>query len=86
MERTGMPFGEDVMTIIMGIDPCEPGMHGPMKEPCPTDDAVSLVCKIRDMCDEWLRSAGKGDCMSEPDRQDKPDPEPTEVGDTDEEE
>lgn len=56
----GMPFGEDIMTIIMGIDPSEPGMHGPCKEPCPTDDAVDLVCKIRDMCDEWLRSAGKG--------------------------
>lgn len=56
-----MPFGDEVMTIIMGIDPSEPGMHGPMKEPCPSDDAVGLVCKIRDMCDEWLRSAGKGD-------------------------
>lgn len=61
MGMGGSPFGEDVMTIIMGIDPCEPGMHGPMKEPCPTDDAVGLVCKIRDMCDEWLRSAGKAD-------------------------
>ena len=61
MGMGGSPFGEDVMTIIMGIDPCEPGMHGPMKEPCPTDDAVGLVCKIRDMCDEWLRSAGKAE-------------------------
>lgn len=67
----GMPFSDDVITLIMGLgDPCEPGMHGPMKEPCPTDDAVSLVCKIRDMCDEWLRSAGKGD--------DKPEEEPME--------
>ena len=56
----GMPMGEDFITIIMGLDdPCEPGMHGPMKEPCPTSDAVGLVTKIRDMCDEWLRSAGK---------------------------
>lgn len=55
----GSPFGEDIMTIIMGIDPCEPGMHGKLKEPCPTTDAVGLVTKIRDMCDEWLRSAGK---------------------------
>lgn len=31
----GMPMGEDFLTIIMGLDdPCEPGMHGPMKEPC----------------------------------------------------
>lgn len=58
----GMGMGmDDVMTIILGVeDPCEPGMHGPLKEPCPTDDAVGLVTKIRDMCDEWLRSAGKG--------------------------
>lgn len=55
----GMPFGDEVMTIIMGIDPSDPGMHGPLKEPCPSDDAVGLVTKIRDMCDEWLRSAGK---------------------------
>lgn len=78
----GMPFGEDVMTIIMGIDPCEPGMHGPMKEPYPTDDAVSLVCKIRDLCDEWLRSAGKCDEQKE-DTTTEPSPE---VGDMDEEE
>lgn len=80
----GMPIGEDVLTIIMGLDdPCEPGMHGPMKEPCPSDDAVGLVTKIRDMCDEWLRSAGKREGMS-----DKGDVElpPTEVGDTGEEE
>lgn len=58
----GMPFGDDVIEIIMGLGgPEEPGMHGPCKEPCPTDDAVGLVCKIRDMCDEWLRSAGKGE-------------------------
>ncbi len=54
-----MPFGDEVMTIIMGIDPSDPGMHGPMKEPCPGKDAVDLVCKIRDMCDEWLQTAGK---------------------------
>lgn len=53
---------DDVLTIIMGLDgPMEPGMHGPLKEPCPTDDAVGLVTKIRDTCDKWLRSAGKED-------------------------
>lgn len=77
----GMPFGDDVMTIILGLeDPCEPGMHGPMKAPCPTDDAVGLVTKIRDMCDEWLRSAGKADDSDTSEQQ------PTEVGDTGEEE
>ena len=80
----GMPFGDDVMTIILGLeDPCEPGMHGPMKAPCPTDDAVGLVTKIRDMCDEWLRSAGKAEGSAEkPDSgQSTPD-----VGDTEEQE
>lgn len=80
------PFGEDIMTIIMGIDPCEPGMHGPLKEPCPSDDAVGLVTKIRDMCEEWLRSAGKAEGQSEPDKSKDEDTTPTEVGDTGEEE
>lgn len=80
------PFGEDIMTIIMGIDPCEPGMHGPLKEPCPSDDAVGLVTKIRDMCDEWLRSAGKAEGQSEPDKSNDKELTPTEVGDTGEEE
>lgn len=75
----GSPFGDEVMTIIMGIDPSEPGMHGPLKEPCPTDDAVGLVTKIRDMCDEWLQSAGKSEGSS-----DKPDTgEDTEEGSED---
>lgn len=80
------PFGEDIMTIIMGIDPCEPGMHGPLKEPCPSDDAISLVTKIRDMCDEWLRSSGKAEGQSNPDDNSKDNTSPTEVGDNGEEE
>lgn len=73
----GMPMGgEDFVTIIMGLDdPCEPGMHGKLEEPCPTEDAVTLVTKIRDMCDKWLRSAGKGAGEETAEQQ------PTEVGD-----
>ena len=71
---------DDVMTIILGLgDPEEPGMHGPLVEPCPTSDAITLVTKIRDMCDEWLRSAGKGE-------ESDTDTAPTEVGDTSKEE
>lgn len=67
----GMPMGEDIVTIIMGLDdPCKPGMHGKLEEPCPSGDAVGLVTKIRDMCDEWLRSSGKLEGMAE-----GPDPE-----------
>lgn len=73
---------EDVITIIMGLDdPCKPGMHGPMKAPCPTDDATDLIIKIRDMCDKWLLSAGKDvvkECMTE----DEPE-EPAEDGEED---
>ena len=56
------PFSDDVLTIIMGIDPdepCKPGMHGPCEMPGPTEDATNLIIKIRDMCDKWLLSAGK---------------------------
>ena len=57
----GMGIGmDDVMTIILGAgDPCEPGMHGPCEEPKPSEDAVGIIMKIRDMCDKWLMSAGK---------------------------
>lgn len=61
----GSPFGDEVMTIIMGIDPSDPGMHGPMKEPCPTDDAIGLITKIKDMCEEWLCTAGKCEGMAD---------------------
>lgn len=64
----GSPFGDEVMTIIMGIDPTEPGMHGPLKEPCPTDDAIGLITKIKDMCEEWLCSAGKCEGAAEKDQ------------------
>lgn len=74
------PFSEDVMTIILGIDPEEPGMHGPLKEPCPTQDAVGLVTKIRDMCDEWLRSSGKLEDMSDKSEGSDTEQQPTEVG------
>jgi len=80
----GMPIGEDVLTIIMGLDdPCEPGMHGKVCEPGPSDDAVGLVTKIRDMCDKWLRSAGKAEGSVE-----KPDSEQStpDVGDTEDQE
>ncbi len=80
------PFSDDVLTIIMGIDPddpCKPGMHGPMKAPCPTEDATDLIIKIRDMCDKWLLSAGKDIVKDEMDNSDEPDDEPAEDGEED---
>ncbi len=64
----GMGAMDDVMTIILGVEPDEPGMHGPLEKPCPTGDAVELVCKIRDMCDEWLKASGKCDEGAAPEK------------------
>ena len=47
-----IPFGDEVMTIIMGIeDPAAPGQHGPCKMPEMDPEAVNVLTKIRDLCD-----------------------------------
>lgn len=56
-----MPFDDDMMTMIMGIEPSEPGQHGPTKAPKPDKDAVGVVMEIRDLCEEFLQRAGKDD-------------------------
>ncbi len=55
-----MPFDEDVMTLIMGVSPEEPGPHGRMHAPAPGGDAIGLVTKIRDMCEDFLMQTEKG--------------------------
>lgn len=67
-----MPFDDDVMTLIMGVTPEEPGPHGRMQCPPPTGDAVSLVTKIRDMCEDFLMKAGKEEESEERPSEDKP--------------
>lgn len=55
-----IPFDEDVMTLIMGLgDPEKPGQHGRTMVPAPEKKAIDLVTEIRDMCEEFLRSAEK---------------------------
>jgi hypothetical protein len=55
-----IPFGDEVMTIIMGIeDPAAPGQHGPCRMPEMDPEAVNVLTKIRDLCDEYLMGAGK---------------------------
>ena len=62
-----MPFSEDMMTIIMGIQPDAPGQHGRVSMPMPTQDAISTITKIKDLCEEFLMSCGKCDeDVSEP--------------------
>lgn len=57
-----IPFDEDVMTLIMGLGgPDKPGQHGRTMVPAPEQKAIDLVTEIRDMCEEFLRSAEKGD-------------------------
>ena len=59
-----IPFGDDIMTIIMGIGgPEEPGMHGHLDAPAPDTDVIGFITKIRDMCDEYLMKCGK--CCNE---------------------
>ena len=53
-----MPFDEDVMTLIMGVSPEEPGQHGRTKVPMPKEDAVGLICSIKEMCEQFLESHG----------------------------
>ena len=67
-----IPFGDDVMTIIMGLGgPEEPGMHGHMDMPAPDMEVISFITKIRDMCDEYLMKCGKCDNeKTEPDMKD----------------
>lgn len=57
-----LPFDEDTMTLIMGLgEPDKPGQHGRKTIPAPEQDAIDLVMNIRDMCEDFLKSAGKED-------------------------
>lgn len=57
-----LPFDEDTMTLIMGLgEPDKPGQHGRRTIPAPEQDAIDLVMNIRDMCEDFLKSAGKED-------------------------
>lgn len=76
MSTENVPFGNDVMTIIMGIDPEAPGQHGPMTCPAPTEDAISLICNIKCMCEDFLVKCGKN--IEEPQTEDGNETEETE--------
>lgn len=56
------PFDDQAITIIMGLDdPMKPGMHGPMKAPAPSDDAVQTIMKIKELCCKFLEGACAGE-------------------------
>lgn len=55
-----MPFDDDMMTLIMGIEADdEPGQHGRTLAPPPDKDAIGVITEIRDMCENFLKAAGK---------------------------
>lgn len=55
-----IPFDEDVMTLIMGVgDPEKPGQHGRKMVPAPEQDAIDVITQIRDLCEDYLKSASK---------------------------
>ena len=64
-----LPFDEDVLTLIMGIEPegpndrprpGKPGQHGRTNVPAPDKDAIGIISQIKDLCEEFLMNAGKG--------------------------
>lgn len=64
-----LPFDDDTMTLIMGIgEPGKPGQHGRRMIPAPEQDAIDVITQIRDLCADFLQSAGKdkGESEDEP--------------------
>lgn len=62
MAKKDIPFDDDVMTMIMGVGgPDESGQHGRTKAPMPTEDTVTFITTIRDMCDDYLKKIDKED-------------------------
>lgn len=69
-----LPFDDDVMTLIMGLGgPEEPGQHGRKMIPAPEQNAIDFATQIRDLCEQFLMSVGKGE---EKKPEEKPEKEP----------
>jgi hypothetical protein len=57
-----LPFDDDVMTLIMGLGgPDKPGQHGRTIAPAPENKAIDVITQIRDLCEEFLQTADKGE-------------------------
>lgn len=70
MAKDDMPFDDDMMTLIMGIEPDgpnpgKPGQHGPKETPMPEDDVIDTLIKIRNLCEDAINKAGKGEPTNE---------------------
>jgi len=72
-----IPFDEDTMTLIMGLGgPEKPGQHGRTMVPAPEDKAIDVITQIRDLCEDFLKTAGKEEKPEE--KEAKPNMEPEE--------
>ena len=70
-----IPFDEDTMTLIMGLgEPGKPGQHGRSTVPAPENKAIDVITQIRDLCEDFLRSADKEEKPEE-----KEDEKPTDM-------
>ena len=55
-----IPFDEDAMTLIMGLGgPEKPGQHGRTMVPAPDQKAIDVITQIRDLCEDFLKTADK---------------------------
>lgn len=55
-----IPFDEDAMTLIMGLGgPDKPGQHGRTMVPAPDQKAIDVITQIRDLCEDFLKTADK---------------------------
>lgn len=70
------PMGDpsDILTLIMGVAPDEPGQHGRLECPMPDKDAIGTITQIRDLCEQFLLAADKGKGKEEKGGKEKPMP------------
>lgn len=75
-----IPFDEDTMTLIMGLGgPDKPGQHGRTTVPAPENKAIDIITQIRDLCEDFLKTADKGE-----DKEEKPEEKEDEPSDMEE--
>lgn len=76
MADKNLPFDDDTMTLIMGLgDPEKPGQHGRKTIPAPENDAIDTITQIRDLCEQFLQTAGK----ENDEEKDRDEEEPTDM-------
>ena len=71
-----IPFDEDTMTLIMGLGgPDKPGQHGRTMVPASEQKAIDVITQIRDLCEDFLKSAEKEEMENEEETEENEEPE-----------